>query len=96
MRRFADALPDPCLILDRRAIIVHRNPLAAQAVSRRLRRATRSPSRCAQPAMLERPRGRATRTGEPQSVELHQTVPIETWHQVSVAPLAGEAGAISS
>ena len=30
----------------------------------------------------------ARRTGTAQTVELHQTVPNETWHRVQVAPLA--------
>src|SRR5688572_1332915 len=31
MRHFADALTDPCLILDARGVVVHRNALAAHA-----------------------------------------------------------------
>ena len=33
------------------------------------------------------------RTGEPTTVELHQTVPTETWHRTTVAPLEAGNGA---
>jgi len=86
LRVFADALADPCLILDRRSIVVHRNGAAAaefpgatpgQPIAFSLRH----------PALLAAIES-ARRTGIAQSIELHQTVPNETWHKVAVAPLA--------
>jgi two-component system phosphate regulon sensor histidine kinase PhoR len=85
LRVFADALADPCLILDRRSIVVHRNGAAAsefpgatpgQPISFSLR----------YPALLAAIDS-ARRTGIAQSIELQQTVPNETWHKVTVAPL---------
>ncbi len=86
LQRFADALPDPCLVLDRRHVVVHRNgPAAAQfpgidvgvLIARSLRF----------PAVLNA----IDRVGsgrKAETVELHQTVPTETWHRVTVAPLS--------
>jgi two-component system phosphate regulon sensor histidine kinase PhoR len=88
VRAFADALVDPCLVLDRRSVVVHANPAAShefpstrpgELISASLRH----------PLLLnaiETARAAAT----PQSIELHQTVPTETWHRVVVAPLSGE------
>ena len=83
---FADALTDPCLILDRRSVIVHRNAASANqfastAVGNPIAFSLRNP------ALLTAIEA-ARRTGVSQSIELHQTVPNETWHKVVVAPLA--------
>jgi len=83
---FADALTDPSLILDRRSVIVHRNAAAANqfastAVGSPIAFSLRNPALL---AAIEA----ARRTGISQSIELHQTVPNETWHKVVVAPLA--------
>jgi two-component system phosphate regulon sensor histidine kinase PhoR len=86
-RDFADALSDPCLILDRRSLIVHRNPpTARQFPSARVGDPIAFSLR--NPALLTAIDA-ARRTGISQSVELHQTVPTETWHKVTVAPLLG-------
>jgi two-component system phosphate regulon sensor histidine kinase PhoR len=87
VRSFADALADPCLILDRRSLVAYRNDAAAVqfasvAVGNPIAFALRNPA-------LLTAIDAARRTGVPQSVELHQTVPNETWHKVVVAPLAG-------
>ncbi len=89
---FADALPDPCLVLDRRSVVTHRNPSAARefpgiAEGQMLNLSLRNPA-------LLTALDAARRTGVPQSVELHQTVPNETWHKAHLAPLPGEDGAI--
>ena len=85
VRHVADALPDPCIIVDRRSVIVHMNGPArrhfpsvvlASPIAFTLRF----------PALLnaiER-----ARTDGPQQVELHQSVPTETWYKAMVAPLA--------
>ncbi|HVW93671.1 MAG TPA: ATP-binding protein [Devosia sp.] len=85
IRVFADALADPCLVLDRRALVLHRNAAAAaqfpgavagQPIAFSIR----------YPALISAIDA-ARRTGISQTVELHQTVPNETWHKVVVAPL---------
>ncbi|MDR3476334.1 MAG: ATP-binding protein [Devosia sp.] len=85
---FADALADPCLILDRRSVIVHRN---AAAASQFPAAATGNPIAFSlrNPALLAAIDA-ARRTGVAQTIELHQTVPNETWHKVVVAPLSTE------
>lgn len=90
LQLFADALPDPCLILDRRSVLVHRNrPAATQfpdlvpgnpiALSLRA------------PAVLTAIEA-VRQSGSAEIVELHQTVPTETWHRVMVAPLQAGDG----
>jgi two-component system phosphate regulon sensor histidine kinase PhoR len=85
LQLFADALPDPCVILDHRAVVVHRNgPAATQfpglALGAPMALSLRAPAVL---AAIESVR----RDGRPQTVELYQTVPTETWHRVTVAPL---------
>ena len=87
MRHFADALTDPCLILDARGAVVHRNALAAHAFPSTQEGALLTFS-MRQPAIVGA-LDAAIRTGAPQSVELHLTVPSETWHQVTISPLQG-------
>ncbi len=92
-RRFADTLPDPCLILDRRAAVVHRNPAATKdfpgvVIGNPLTLSLRNPS-------LSGAVEAARRTGTAQNIELHQTVPNETWHKVAVTPLGDEMGGSS-
>jgi two-component system phosphate regulon sensor histidine kinase PhoR len=82
---FAEALPDPCLLLDRRSLVVHRNSAAARdfpeaTVGGLLTALLRNP-------VLSGAIEAARRSGETQTVELHRTVPNETWHRVHVAPL---------
>lgn len=85
-RAMADALPDPCLILDRRSAVMHRNPAAARQFPSVVPGDPLAFS-LRQPALLAAVDA-ARRTGVAQSIELHQTVPTETWHKVSVSPLA--------
>ncbi|GLQ53192.1 two-component sensor histidine kinase [Devosia nitrariae] len=82
---FADALADPCLILDRRAVVVHRNPSAARqfpatASGNPITFSLRNPD-------FVRAIERAGETATTQTIELHETVPSETWTKVVVAPL---------
>ena len=78
------------MLLDRRSVVVHRNAAAmrdfpglvrGQLVNFSLRN----------PALLNAVET-ARRTDAAQSIELHQTVPIETWHRLHVAPLPGDEG----
>jgi two-component system phosphate regulon sensor histidine kinase PhoR len=85
VRHFADALPDPCIVLDRRSVIVHLNPEARRhfpgvASGNPIAFTLRSPPLL---AAIE-----AARLGASQAIELHQTVPTETWYKATVAPLA--------
>jgi len=93
VRLFADAMPDPCIVLDRRSLVVHCNPLAAQhfpgvTVGDPLAFSLRFPA-------LLTAVDAARRTGAAQSIELHQTVPTETWHKVSIAPLGNREGRLA-
>ena len=85
---FADALPDPCFLLDRRSLVIHRNAAAAgefpEAVPASLLTSSlRFPA-------LSSAIDQARQSGHPQTVELHRTVPNETWHRVHVAPLPAD------
>ncbi|MEO6012635.1 MAG: ATP-binding protein [Devosia sp.] len=88
----ADALPDPCFLLDRRLVVLHRNPPAAAdfptvAEGSLLTHSLRNPTLL---GAIEAVR----RSNAPQSVEMHQTVPNETWHRAYVAPLPGGEGRV--
>lgn len=90
MVHFADALADPCLILDARALVVHTNPPAARQFpgtvpGNPIAFSLRNPSLL---AAIER----ARKTGVSQAIELHQTVPTETWHKVVVSPVGTRTG----
>lgn len=85
VRRLADALPDPCVIVDRRSLVVHVNPAARvhfPAVANGVPIAYSMRFPVLIDAIEE------TRLGGTRSVELHQQVPNETWYKVTVAPLA--------
>ncbi|KQX35211.1 hypothetical protein ASD04_14250 [Devosia sp. Root436] len=82
---FADALADPCLVLDRRSVAIHANAAAQRqfpAVSNGnpITFSLRNPD-------LVQAIDLAMRTGTTRSVELHETVPSETWDKVVVSPL---------
>ncbi|KKB13082.1 hypothetical protein VE25_03795 [Devosia geojensis] len=82
---FADALTDPCLILDRRAVVIHRNPPAARQFPTTVSGnpvtfSLRNPE-------FVRAVERAGDTAATQTIELHETIPSETWTKVVVAPL---------
>ena len=85
VRLVADALPDPCLILDKRSNVIHRNAPAAQHFPGLLE-GNRIAFSMRSPAILSAIEA-VRRTGRPQMVELHQTVPNETWYKVAVAQL---------
>jgi two-component system phosphate regulon sensor histidine kinase PhoR len=85
-----DALPDPTVIVDRRSVVLHRNAAAgtefpAMAPGSLLTLSLRNPA-------LLTAIDTARNTGVPQAVELHQTVPNETWHRAHVAALKGGDG----
>lgn len=91
---FADALREPCVLLDARAIVMHRNESAASqfpnlTVGRPLSFSLRDP-------LVVSAIDRVSRTGLAESVELYQTVPNRVWFKVDVARLpfhgSGETG----
>jgi two-component system phosphate regulon sensor histidine kinase PhoR len=89
----ADALADPCVLVDKRSVVLHRNPAAARELpgiieGSPLTLALRNPT-------LLNAIDLARRAGEAQIVEMHQTVPNETWHRAHVAPLPGGDGQLA-
>src|SRR5690606_36320690 len=86
-----DALPEPCLVLDARAVVLHRNPEAREQFPGVRDGQPLSVSMRFPPLLAAVEAARGGDAG--QGVELHQTVPTETWHRVSVAPLGAAEGA---
>lgn len=82
---FADALTEPCMILDRRAVVVHANAAAVRQFPA-VTRAIPITLFLRNPELLQAIEA-VVRHGETRSVELHETVPSETWDKVMVAPL---------
>lgn len=85
VRHFADALPDPCIVIDSRSVIVHLNAHAGRhfpgvVAGSPIAFTLRFPQLL---AAIE-----AARLGAAQTIEMHQTVPTETWYKATVAPLA--------
>ncbi|MGN6489405.1 MAG: ATP-binding protein, partial [Devosia sp.] len=86
VRLFADALPEPCIVLDRRSTVLHLNAAAAQhfpavAVGAPLAFTFRFPR-------LLSAIDAVRTTAAAASIELHQSIPTETWYKATVAPLA--------
>ena len=82
---FADALTDPCLLLDRRAIVTHANGAAARKFPNLI---TGNPVTfyLRNPDLVQAIDG-AGRSGTTRTFELHETLPSETWDKVVVTPL---------
>jgi two-component system phosphate regulon sensor histidine kinase PhoR len=85
VRLFANALPEPCIVLDRRGVVLHLN---ASAVLHFPALASGSPLAFTlrYPGLLGAIEA-VRRTRSPESIELSQTVPTETWYKATVAPL---------
>lgn len=83
--QFADALSDPCFLLDQRAVVMHRNAPAESQFPGTLPGNPIAFS-MRNPALLSAI-DRVLASGVPENVEVHQTVPTETWFNVFVAPL---------
>lgn len=82
---FVDALADPCLVLDRRSVVVHANAAARRQYpsvtnGNPITFSLRNPE-------LVQAIDHAMRNGVVRSVELHETLPSETWDKVVVSPL---------
>lgn len=85
MMAFAEALGDPCMVIDRRGSVIYRNQAA-------LRHYPNIPPGkvltlgMRHPELISAIDG-ALRTGQSRSFELHETLPTESWDKVVVAPL---------
>ena len=82
---FAEALADPCFVLDRRGAVLYANAPAMRQYpnlqqGRVMTLVLRNPELV---AAIEW----AVRSGEPRSFELHEILPAETWDKVVVSPL---------
>src|SRR3569623_3852693 len=84
----ADALPGPFLLLDRRSLVLHSNP-AARLEFPDVGEGSLLTAAMRNPALLGAI-DYARRSQMPQTLELHQTEPNETWHRVQVAPIDGD------
>lgn len=85
MAAFAEALGEACLVLDRRGAVAYRNQAAASQYpnvqkGKVFTLVMRNPE-------LVAAVDAALRTGASQSLELHETLPSETWDRVTVAPI---------
>ncbi|GHA31573.1 two-component sensor histidine kinase [Devosia pacifica] len=82
---FADALNEPCLLLGRSGRVIHRNHAAARQypsvqAGNPISFSMRNPD-------LLRAVDAVFATARPQMVELHETLPSESWHRVLITPL---------
>jgi two-component system phosphate regulon sensor histidine kinase PhoR len=85
MAAFAEALGDPCLLLDRRGAVAYRNQAAARQypnvqLGKLLTLVMRNPELIAAVDA-------ALKGGTRHEFELHETLPSETWDRVTVAPI---------
>jgi len=82
---FADALVDPCFVLDRRGFLIHSNAAAQRqfpkvAVGIPMTFSLRNPE-------LVQAIDAASRAATTRIIELHETYPSETWDKVVITPL---------
>lgn len=82
---FAEALADPCLVLDRRGVVVHANAAAIRQFP--VVRAGNPLTFSLRNPQLVGALDLAQRNGTVHTVELHETIPSETWDKVVVSPL---------
>lgn len=83
--QLTNALPDPCVLLDGRAVVVHCNTLAEKefpniGIGNPLAFSLRNPTLL---SAVETVRS----GGQAMSIEINQSVPSEVWFRVHVAPL---------
>lgn len=85
LRRFADALSEPCILVDVKSNVVHANAVALSQFPN-LRNGAPMALALRYPALIEAVNG-VIATGENRQVELHQTAPAENWYQVTAGAL---------
>ena len=86
IKRFAEALPDPCFVLDRRAVVRYANERALAAFT--IRPGEALTSRLRAPDLLAA-FDRVVRGGPPERVEFAERVPTERWFAAWFARLDG-------
>jgi two-component system, OmpR family, phosphate regulon sensor histidine kinase PhoR len=86
IQMLADALPDPCIVIDSRSVVLHTNA-AAQSYFPGVTRGGPIAFTLRNPTLLNAIE--AARANGTQQVELHQSIPTETWYRTTVAPLSG-------
>jgi two-component system phosphate regulon sensor histidine kinase PhoR len=91
VRLFADSLPDPCFILDRRGVVRYANERAAAMFSIRVGEALTFRLRVPD---LVAAFDRVAKGGPPELVEFSERVPTERWFAAWFAPL-GASGLIT-
>ncbi|HEY8576040.1 MAG TPA: ATP-binding protein [Devosia sp.] len=84
----ADALADPCLVLDRRGVVLHANA-AAHRQFPSVRSGNPLTFSLRNPQLVEA-FDLAMRSGNVRTIELHETIPSETWDKVVLSPLRHE------
>lgn len=85
---FADTLTQPCLIVNDRAVLIYRNPAALQNFPR-ARPGDPLAFTLRDPDLVEAV-DRAVLSGEAAHVEVHLTVPNETWYRAAIVPYRPE------
>nr|WP_314262247.1 ATP-binding protein [uncultured Devosia sp.] len=81
----ADALADPCMVMDRRGVVLHANAAATRQFPA-VRRGNPLTFSMRNPHLVEA-FDQVIRSGMVRSIELHETVPSETWEKVILSPL---------
>jgi two-component system phosphate regulon sensor histidine kinase PhoR len=84
--RLAEALPDPCYILDRNGVVIFANERARAAFP--LRTGDVLTARLRTPDLVAA-FGRVAATGKPEMVEFVERVPTERWFAAWFSPLSG-------
>ncbi|MBN8997328.1 MAG: two-component sensor histidine kinase [Rhizobiales bacterium] len=92
LTRLAEALPDPCFILDRRGLVRHANALALAAFP--IRVGDSLTARLRVPDLLAAFE-RVAAGGPPERVEFAERVPTERWFAAWLAPLKTATPAIA-
>lgn len=87
---FADTLTEPCIIINARTQILHCNP-AGRRQFPSVREGNPIAFSIRHPALIAAIE-KARTLNEVQEIEMHQTVPNETWFGVSVAPMSLSSG----
>jgi two-component system phosphate regulon sensor histidine kinase PhoR len=82
---FADALVDPCFVLDRKSLVLHANA-AARRLYPVIQQGKPITFSLRNPQLVDAVDG-ALSTGRVRSFELHETFPSETWDKVVVSPV---------
>ncbi|RUT31335.1 two-component sensor histidine kinase [Arsenicitalea aurantiaca] len=89
-RRMADALAEPCLLLDARSLVLHANPPALTQFPS-LKSGVPIAFALRHPSLLSAI-DEVVETGAPLSIELNRSVPTESIHKVDISRIGPEDG----